>query len=580
MLGVLRIEVTFPNNRPAVVDWTREPQQRLLRALGAELAASCDVGQGTGSPHTLRNRARSCLLWARWLDSTEAMDMRVSDLLPRHLDGFESHLRESHPEFSRTPYARIADVVWVLRRLGEKEHGLSPSMIRRLSYTSTGPIGSYYPRDAYSPHIVNQLRASARADVDDAVRRLTLQGPALLAQGRDPRTAGWDSDANVLWEIRHHDGQFTRQMLAQAVGDQLANAHTPGRLAPLLYPTSRDVFALLLLFCLESGMELEAARELTSDCLKNPNRGYVQIEYLKRRRHGQEWNVIRVRDGSPNSPGGLIRLALRLTSSVREATGAPALWQFRTKDGPLSAGLSPGTASKMARNFVSVHQLTDEGRPVDLRLSRLRKTYKAAVYKTTGGKMSAFVQGHSPDIAAAHYADIPSLRRLHEQAVADGLQDALADAQAPTILTPEEEEAFRQPPSNGTESPGPADPKLPRFLTGESDLWLSSCRSFFDSPFGTKGKPCPVSFFACLGCSNAVITRGKLPAILSFLNHIESERTKTPAEEWAARFGKARQQILELIIPRFSEDDVLHARAVAESEASLIFLPQSMLGGH
>ncbi|MFG2995465.1 hypothetical protein [Streptomyces sp. NPDC048340] len=504
----------------------------------------------------------------------------MSDLLPRHLDGFESHLRESHPEFSRTPYARIADVVWILRRLGEKEHELSPSMARRLSYTSAGPVGSYYPRDAYAPHIVSQLRAAARADVDDAVRRLTVQGPALLAQGQDPRTEGWDSDANVLWEIHHRNGQFTRQVLAETVGSQLANAHTPGRLAPLLYPTSRDVFALLLLFCLESGMELEAARELTSDCLKNPNRGYVQIEYLKRRRHGQEWSTIRVRDGSPNSPGGLIRLALRLTSSVREATGASALWQFRTKDGPLSAEFSAGAASHMARSFVSLHQLADEGRPVDLRLSRLRKTYKAAVYKTTGGKMSAFVQGHSPDIAAAHYADIPSLRGLHEQAVADGLQDALTDAQAPTILTPENEEALMQQPSDGSELPDLADTELPRLLSGESDLWLSSCRSFFDSPFGTKGKPCPVSFFACLGCSNAVITRRKLPAILSFLNHVESERAKTPAEEWTARFGRARQQILELIIPRFSEDDVLNARAIAESDASLIFLPQTLLGGH
>ncbi|MCA6090626.1 hypothetical protein LE181_00315 [Streptomyces sp. SCA3-4] len=384
----------------------------------------------------------------------------------------------------------------------------------------------------------------------------------------------------MLWEIRNRNGQFTRKMLAQVVGDRLANAHTPGSLAPLLYPTSRDVFALLLLFCLESGMELEAARELTSDCLKNPNRGYVQIEYLKRRRHGQEWNAIRVRDGSPNSPGGLIRLALRLTSSVREATGAPALWQFRTKDGPLSAELSAGAASQMARSFVSLHQLTDEGRPIDLRLSRLRKTYKAAVYQTTGGKMSAFVQGHSPDIAAAHYADIPSLRDLHEQAVADGLQDALDDAQSPTILTPEEEERLSQQPEGGVDILGIPAAQVSPLLSGESDLWLSACRRFFDSPFGIKGKPCPVSFFACLGCSNAVITRRKLPAILAFLNHIESERVKTPSAEWAARFGKAHQQILQLIIPKFSQGDVLDARAIAESSEPLLFLPHNLLGGH
>ena len=220
-----------------------------------------------------------------------------------------------------------------------------------------------------------------------------------------------------------------------------------------------------------------------------------------------------------------------LYPSVREATGSSALWQFRTKDGILATGLSAGVASSAARSFVSTHRLTDAGKPVDLRLSRLRKTHKAAVYKVTGGRMSAFVQGHSPDVAVAHYADIPSLRALHEQAVADGLQDALVDAQTPAILTPEEEERLTQRPTDAVELLGIPAEQLPPLLSGESDLWLSSCRSFFDSPFGVKGKPCPVSFFACLGCSNAVITRRKLPAILAFLNHIETERAKTPAAE-------------------------------------------------
>ncbi|MFG2193420.1 hypothetical protein [Streptomyces sp. NPDC048639] len=579
-LGPLRIEVTFPDDRAAVVDWTREPQQRLLRALGAELAASCAVGQGTGSPYTLRNRARSCREWARWIASTEDAELRVGDLLPSHLDGFESHLRERHPESSRTPYARIADIVWILRRLNDRHGDFSPAMVRRLAHTSAGPVGFYAPRDAYAPHVVEQLRAAARSDVDRAVRQLTVEGPTLLSRGQDPRVAEWDSDANVAWEICKRQGQFTRQELADLVGQAAADEHSPGRLAPLLYATSRDVFALLLLFCLESGMEVEAARELTTGCIKNPNRGYVQVEYLKRRRHGQEWNTLRVRDGSPNSPGGLLRLALRLTASVREITGSPALWQFRTKEGGLITGFSASAVTYMAQSFVSRHGISDGVRPVELRMSRLRKTYKAAVYTVTGGRMSAFVQGHSPDVAAAHYADIPSLRDLHEQAVADGLQDALDEARAPSVLTPEVEAHLIQQPADATELVGISPTEVGPLLSGESDLWLSSCRDFFDSPFGTKGKACPVSFFGCLGCGNAVITRRKLPAILGFLNHIEAERAKMPEAEWTERFGKARQQILRLVLPKFSENDVLSAKAVAESTDPLLFLPSTLFGGH
>ncbi|RLV73456.1 hypothetical protein D3C57_129560 [Streptomyces rapamycinicus NRRL 5491] len=579
-LGPLKIEVTFPDNRAAVVDWTREPQQRLLRALAAELAASCAVGQGTGSPYTLRNRARSCREWARWIASTEDVDLRVSDLLPSHLDRFEDHLRERHPESSRTPYARIADIVWILRRLSDTHGGFSPALVRRLAYISAGPVGSYTPRDAYSPHVVEQLKAAARSDVDRAIRRLTVEGPSLLSRGQDPRVAGWASDANVVWEIHQKRGQFTRQELADQVGQTVADEHSPGRLAPLLYPTTRDLFALLLLFCLESGMEVEAARELTAGCLKNPNRGYVQVEYLKRRRHGQEWNTIRVRDGSSHSPGGLLRLALRLTASVREITGSPALWQFRTKEGSLTTGLSASAVTYLAKAFVYRHGISDAGQPVELRMSRLRKTYKAAVYKVTGGRMSAFVQGHSPDIAAAHYADIPSLRDLHEQAVADGLHDALNEARSPSVLTPEAEERLLQRPAEAPELLGVSPTEAGSLLSGESDLWLSSCRDFFDSPFGVKGKACPVSFFGCLGCGNAVITRRKLPAILAFLNHIEGERAKMPEAEWAERFGGARQQILRLVLPKFSESDVLSAQAVAESADPLLFLPSILFGGH
>jgi hypothetical protein len=44
---------------------------------------------------------------------------------------------------------------------------------------------------------------------------------------------------------------------------------------------------------------------------------------------------------------------------------------------------------------------------------------------------------------------------------------------------------------------------------------LASCIGFYDSPFGTKGKACPVPFWGCLECRNAVITSRKLPALIA-----------------------------------------------------------------
>ena len=53
--------------------------------------------------------------------------------------------------------------------------------------------------------------------------------------------------------------------------------------------------------------------------------------------------------------------------------------------------------------------------------------------------MRDFAIGHTPEVAARHYADIPALRHIHEQTIADGLQDALLSALTPLILPPEDE---------------------------------------------------------------------------------------------------------------------------------------------
>jgi hypothetical protein len=49
--------------------------------------------------------------------------------------------------------------------------------------------------------------------------------------------------------------------------------------------------------------------------------------------------------------------------------------------------------------------------------------------------MARFAVGHTREVAARHYADLPSLRPLHEAAVADAFREAVAAAM-PTVLRP------------------------------------------------------------------------------------------------------------------------------------------------
>lgn len=184
--------------------------------------------------------------------------------------------------------------------------------------------------------------------------------------------------------------------------------------------------------------------------------------------------------------------------------------------------------------------------------------------------MARFAVGHTTEIAARHYADLPALRPLHEATVAEAFNDALAAA-APRVLPPEEEALWRADPGFARDLRAEVDPVA--LLDGDQDVWLASCGGFYASPYGDAGSPCPVPFWGCLDCSNAVITARKLPAILGFLAFIEDQRQGLSADAWAAKFGRAHARITAQVLPAFSDAVVAEARVAFAVEPPLAYLP-------
>src|SRR3546814_20566220 len=93
-------------------------------------------------------------------------------------------------------------------------------------------------------------------------------------------------------------------------------------------------------------------------------------------------------------------------------------------------------------------------------------------YTKTEGHMARFAVGHSRELAARHYADLPSPRPLHEPAVADAFCAAVAAAM-PTVLPPTAEHALRTAPSQAL-PPLPLAPRAPELAAAQHD-WLRSC---------------------------------------------------------------------------------------------------------
>ncbi|HUY51246.1 MAG TPA: hypothetical protein VMV92_37000 [Streptosporangiaceae bacterium] len=588
-LEPLAFSLAFPDGPGCPVDFTKAACPRLMRPLLTALRQQSQVGgrirsRGTAYGYMGALRKLDAFVAAR---VPSAAEMKLNDLSPDLLDAFEARLTGDVPN-PRTGYGFFLSVIALLRHLRDSSPGLlHPAMPARLRFAV---VAAHSPRattdalDAYPPQVAAALRDACRKQVREAVQRITVDGEALLAAGSDPRVGGWSDRANILWEIDQR-GVMTTEELASAAGHSAdwAKKHGGPALHAMLYPTETDLAAMAILFALDTGLEPESLRGLTVDCRKNPARGYVEVEYLKARRHGQEWNRLRVRDGNATTPGGLLRLVLRLTRRARRHASEQdrtALWVSyqRTPAGIRRSHLSHQRHSGIA-TLIRRHGITDlEGRPLVIDLRRLRKTYKAEFYRATGGKLPLLARGHSKQVAAAHYADIPALRHVHEGAVADGLSEALDEALQLKILSPSDEELLASDPEQAQDLAGIAPGKAGPLLSGELDLWLSACRDFTASPHAAPGTPCPVPFWSCLDCPNAIITSRKLPAILAFLDHVESQREAMSADAWAQMHARTRNRILTQILPAFPPDIITEARAIAEADDPLCNLPP-LLGG-
>ncbi|MFD0294846.1 hypothetical protein [Streptomyces sp. NPDC127118] len=589
-LSPLTFRIPLPGRPSTLVDLTDTKCPLLARELAVTIRSMARVGRRIASPGTVQSYVRVARMMGAFFAGRggEAAAWTAAQITPEDVDDFETWLYETVPT-GRTAYSDLTLALTMLREIRDTRPGtLNPVLHDRLMFVGrrSRPVFGA-PVDAYPSPVARALREACRRHIRESVRRLTVGADALVAAGEDPLTGGWGRRENVLWFLDRH-GPFSQRELMVHRTRRTGMGPEPweGRQHELhhaVFPAAEDMAALYMLLILSTGLEPECALELSVDCLKNPARGYVEIEYIKRRRHGNELARMRVRDGGTGTPGGLIRLALRLTRRARVHAwdeSKSSLWIYwqsrRTRIGGGPRHFRPRHAASL---FCERYDLRDEhGERLTVQLRRLRKTYKAEFYRVTKGQLPLLARGHSVEVAAANYADIPALRPLHEAAVADGLTQALEEAVQLRVIPPQREAELKQDTAAAAEEFDVGQDEARRLLDGERDLWLSSCRDFFNSPFGTAGQACPVPFWSCLDCSNAVITSRKLPTVLAYLDHIEDQRRGMPAEAFALVHGRTRQRILTQILPAFPDAVLAEARAIAETTRPLENLPP-LLGG-
>lgn len=525
---------------------------------------------------TVKNKIYVLRRFWRFLDATGTGVDSFDEITVALLDRYEKWLEQSIPS-ATTLRIVMNGLITVLRVAAEENLDQLPrDMVHRLSYISQIGPSRTRPRDAYSGAIATALRIASRKQIADAVKRIVtddslpsrrpdIEACPDLHQYYDAVVAEIVQEGSTTLHKRVFKAFRWRRRREGLPSMSMEEFHRNFHLACV------DIVGFIILLSLETGMELECLKGLKVDCLRNPSRGYVEIEYFKRRSHGKEWKRLRVRDGGSSTPGGMIRQAVKLTARARLHLGTDQLWAYWNKFGLTTSLIK--NISAVVPLFVARHSLVgDNGHPLHLQLSRLRKTQKAERYLRTEGQLDDFAIGHTVAVAAQHYADIPALRHVHEQTIADAFQNAMDEALRPYIVTPEMEQAIRTTPEVAELPVATSD--IPALLDGDQDVWLANCASFYTSPFGTSGEPCPSPFWGCLECENAVITARKLPALIAFDMFIVEQRAGMNADTWANKFARAHRRITEQILPAFPLAVVDEARATAtEAGLALLYLP-------
>ncbi|MFF4173236.1 hypothetical protein [Streptomyces sp. NPDC001744] len=325
-LGLIAFTVPMPSGLSEEVDLSDIGVPRLVRPFGKAVVEGVEQIETHYRREVLRRRVktlRDFVLFTRMVCPEFGEEIDLGDLEPELLDAYEARL----------PVSRKASGAWRRKRMRElcrllrltEQHSpasFNHAFRQRLGLPVGVEHGSERPLDAYPFPVFDALEAAALSEVGK-IRDRILEGERLAAAGRDPDLHGWDALENICWYIAHRGplvpGQQDITGIAAHGGMRRLNAR--------LHLSLNDVIRFQILLGCQTGMEPECIGTLKAGCLMSPSKGYVSVRYLKRRAQGAWDKSMRVRDGGNlRTPGGVIRLAMRLGQRARDLAGVDDLF--------------------------------------------------------------------------------------------------------------------------------------------------------------------------------------------------------------------------------------------------------------
>ena len=328
-----------------------------------------------------------------------------------------------------------------------------------------------------------------------------------------------------------------RLRLAQALRDDIVAIHQ-GRFRGT---DSAALVVYLLAVALRTGANLTPLLEASRDCLHPhpfmPN--MMRLELFKRR--GNATKVAQLRYSKQNDVSisvpmdgvALMRKVLKQTEPLTvevEPELRDRVWLYRSVSNVKARGqvcaIDPNSLVAGIRALVERHDLrADNGTPLRINLSRLRKTLEMRLFDLSGGDLiaTASVMGHAPAVADIHYLACTQQMRENATFVGEALPDIYRSGE------------------DGT--------KVIAILPDASPT--GRCKDPYHGDKAPKnGDPCD-DFFSCFACRSYAIAGSPedMHRLFSFYYFLEREMRHARTKDWRTEF----RQIMNLI-DRFTAD--------------------------
>ncbi len=344
-----------------------------------------------------------------------------------------------------------------------------------------------------------------------------------------------------------------RQHLAQALRDDIVAIHK-GRFEGT---DSAAMVVYLLAVAIRTGANTTPLLEVSRDCLRPhpflPN--MMLVELFKRRGNATKLTSLRYSREHENSMAipmdgvALIRKAMQLSESVvAEATPEHRnrVWLYRARTFGQVSVLTGATLAACISELIKRHDLrADDGTPLSLNLSRLRKTLEQRLWALSGGDLiaTAALMGHAPSVADTHY--LSCTRQMRENATFVG--EALPDIYDQGLT-------------------GLGSGKIVPILPGKSPT--GRCKDPYHGDKAPRNGSSCDDFFSCFACTSYAIVGSPedLHRLFSFYWFLEREMSQARSNDWRAEFRNTMSLIERFTADKFDTDLVATAKERARVE--------------